>query len=129
MSKITVTVDAEGRDKFTFDWEGGVQDMENIINNIESIARDGGVGPVQLVKSALAHFPSTGPLPEPEGTIQRRAILFAVLDFVNARADDLPEPALDCLAKHNSIAIATIRGGKAWIEVGGLPWARGEHRH
>jgi hypothetical protein len=70
-----------------------------------------------------------GLLPEPEGTVQRLTILFALLDYLNTRADELPEPVLDCLAECNTVAIVTIRGRIVSIDVGGLPWTSSERRH
>jgi hypothetical protein len=122
MSKITVTVDAEGQDGFTFEWEGDPEDLQDSINDIESFAQRKGSDSAQLVNSALAQYLSTGPVSGPDGAAQRMAFLWAVLHSMNKHADVLPGPVLECLAEHNIIATVTIRDRAASIEVEGLPW-------
>jgi hypothetical protein len=39
MSKITMTVDADGQDSFMFEWEGDPKDLQDSINDIESFAQ------------------------------------------------------------------------------------------
>jgi hypothetical protein len=114
MGKITVTVDAEGQDSFTFSWEGGgVRDLKDIIDDIKDVAQPSGLDPVQFAKRASADIPSVGLLPEPVGTVQRLTILFAVLDYLNTRADELPEPVLDCLAECNTVESSLSAAGSA----------------
>jgi hypothetical protein len=72
----------------------------------------------------LAEFPSTGPIPitEPDGANQRLAILFAILASMNAHADELTGPVLDCLDRYDVTATVTIRDGDISMETEGLPW-------
>ena len=54
MSKITVTVDAEGRpDNFTLEWEGDAQALLGVVAATRDLARRAGLRPEQFVESAL----------------------------------------------------------------------------
>jgi hypothetical protein len=119
MSKITVSIDAEGQDSLTFEWEGDPEDLQDNIDAIEILAQGNGLDPEQFVISALMQFPSTGPIPGPGGETQRMVILCAILSFVDECADELPAPVLDCLAKQNIIATVAIRGKKLSVEIAG----------
>jgi hypothetical protein len=90
MSKITVSIEAEGQDSFTFEWEGDPEDLQDNIDVMEILARRNGLDPEQFVKSALMQFPSTGLIPGPGGETQRMMILCAILSFVDECADELP---------------------------------------
>jgi hypothetical protein len=125
MSKITVNVDADGQpESFTFDWTGTLQDWKGLVDAVAILAQRKGCDPEQFVKSVLREFPSTGPIPitEPDGANQRLAILFAVLASMNAHADELPGPVLNCLDRYDITATVTIRDGDISMETEGLPW-------
>jgi hypothetical protein len=119
MSKITVTIDAEGRpDNFTFEWEGDPQALRGVVAATRDLAQRAGVRPEQFVESALMQFPSAGPISGPEGGYQRMAILCAViLHFTNEHAG---EP-LDRLAQYDVTAAVTIRDGAFSVKVDGVP--------
>ena len=119
MSKITVTIDAEGQASFKFDWEGDVQELQDNIDEVERLARRNGLDLDEFARAALMQFPSTGPIPGPGGETQRMVILCAILSFVDECADELCAPVLDCLAKQNIIATVTIRGKKLSVEIAG----------
>jgi hypothetical protein len=52
MSKITVTVDAEGRpDNFTLEWEGDAQALLGVVAATRDLARRAGLRPEQFVES------------------------------------------------------------------------------
>jgi hypothetical protein len=110
MSKITVTIDAEGQGSFTFDWEGDVRELQDNIDEVERLARRNGLDPDAFVKAALMRFPSTGPIMGPGGEAQRMVILCAILRLAEEHANKLPVPVLDCLATQDITAKVTIRG-------------------
>jgi hypothetical protein len=119
MSKITVSIDAEGQGSFTFDWEGGVQELQDHIDEIERLVRGHGLDPDEFVKAALLQFPSTGPIAGPNGEPQRMVILCAILRLAEEHADKLPAPVLDCLAEQNITANVTIRGTELSMVIAG----------
>jgi hypothetical protein len=119
MSKITVTIDAEGRpDNFAFEWEGDAEALLGVVVATRDLARREGLRPEQFVESALIQFSSVGPISGPEGGYQLVAILCAVvLHFTNEHAG---EP-LDRLAEYDVTAAVTIRGGALSVKVDGVP--------
>jgi hypothetical protein len=119
MSKITVSIDAEGQGSFTFDWEGGVQELQDNIDEIERLARRNGLDPDAFVKAALMRFPSTDPITGPDGETQRMVILCAILRLAEDHADKLPAPVLDYLAEQDITANVTIRGTKLSMVITG----------
>jgi hypothetical protein len=122
MSKITVTIDAEGQGVFKFDWQGDVEELQDNIDAIERLARRNGLDPDEFVKAALMHFPSTGPIAGPGGETQRMVILCAILRFADERGDELPAPVLDCLAEQDIVATVAISGKKLSMVIAGRSW-------
>jgi hypothetical protein len=119
MSKITVTIDAEGRpDNFTFEWEGDAPIMRGVVEETENLAQRNGRAPGQFVREVLTQLPPTGPLPGPEGVTQVMPILCAVvLHFTNEHAGT----PLDSLAKYDITGAVTIRGEDFSVKVDGVP--------
>ena len=122
MSKITVSIEAEGQGSFKFDWEGDVQELQDNIDEIERLARRNGLDPDEFVKAALMQFPSTGPTAGPGGEPQRMVILCAILRLAEEHADKLPAPVLDCLAEQDITANVTIRGTELSMVIAGRSW-------
>ena len=119
MSKITVTIDAEGQGSFTFDWEGDVQELQDHIDEIERLARRNELDLDEFARAALLQFPSTGPIAGPGGETQRMVILCSVLRLAEKYVDKLPAPVLDCLATQNITAKVTIRGTEISMVIAG----------
>jgi hypothetical protein len=119
MSKITVTIDAEGQGSFKFDWEGDVQELQDNIDEIERLARRNELDLDEFARAALMQFPSTGPITGPGGETQRIVILCAILRLAEDHAGKLPSPVLDCLADQDIIAHVTIRGTELSVVIAG----------
>src|SRR5436189_6219134 len=66
---------------FSFEWEGGADDIERLMTFIDNVAADNKITPERFTHSVLAQLPKTGIMEEPGAQqVQMRAILYVILE-------------------------------------------------
>jgi hypothetical protein len=107
---INIRVDADVGGKkieYVFNWEGTSEEIQNVLELIEGVAKLGNVSPRSFALGTLKHLPATGVMEnEDECQVQMSAIVYTVLTCAEEELD-LPAPIAE-LAEHQLIN-ATVR--------------------